>query len=118
MQKYQLQHEMKTLNFQEDRFLHWIIKIIWGISSKNGSLTGNPQILIYVNKVETELYVKFRRYYLKLLTPETIKLLGSTKKKTNKNENVENVSQLKFTEVILVHCNVAKNDYQHDSRVF
>ena len=44
-----------------------------------------------------------------------MKLLGSTKKKTNKNENV---SQLKFTEVILVHCNVAKNDYQHDSRVF
>ena len=34
MQKYQLQHEMKTLNFQEDRFLHWIIKIIWGIPSK------------------------------------------------------------------------------------
>ena len=44
-----------------------------------------------------------------------MKLLGSTKKKTNKNENV---SQLKFTEVILVHCNVAKNDYQHDLRVF
>ena len=47
-----------------------------------------------------------------------MKLLGSTKKKTNKNENFENVSQLKFTEVILVHCNVAKNDYQHDLRVF
>ena len=34
IQKYQLQHEMKTLNFQVDRFLHWMIKIIWGIPSK------------------------------------------------------------------------------------
>ena len=30
-------------------------------------------------------------YYLELLTPETMKLLGSTKSKIIKNENGENV---------------------------
>ena len=32
-----------------------------------------------------------RGYYLELLTPETMKLLGSTKSKITKNENGENV---------------------------
>ena len=27
------------------------------------------------------------------------------------------VSHLEITEVVLVHCNVVNNDYQHDSRV-
>ena len=33
------------------------------------------------------------------------------------NENGENVPHLKITELVLVHCNLVKNDYQHDSRV-
>ena len=32
------------------------------------------------------------------------------------DENGENVSHLEITDVVLVHCNNAKNDYQHDSR--
>ena len=44
-----------------------------------------------------------------------MKLLGSTKITTN--ENGENVSHLKITEVVLVRCNIANNDYQHDSRI-
>ena len=51
------------------------------------------------------------RYYLKFLTPETTKLLGSTKKKITKNKNGENVPHLKITEVVLVHCNIVNNDY-------
>ena len=51
------------------------------------------------------------------LTPETIKLLGSTKSKITKDENSENVPHLKITEVVLVHCNIANNDYQQGSRV-
>ena len=31
------------------------------------------------------------RYYLELLTPETVKLLGSTKTKISKDENGKNV---------------------------
>ena len=32
-------------------------------------------------------------------------------------ENGENVSHLEITHVVLVHCNIVKNDYQHDSKV-
>ena len=54
---------------------------------------------------------------LELLTPEAMKLLGSTKNKIAKDKNGENVRHLEITEVVLVHCNMANNDYQHDSRV-
>ena len=56
-------------------------------------------------------------YYLELLTPETIKFLGSTKNKITKNENYDNVPYLEITEVILVYCNIVNNDYWQDSRV-
>ena len=46
-----------------------------------------------------------------------MKLLGSTKIKTTKNKNGENVPHLEITEVHLVHCNIVNNDYQQDSRV-
>ena len=46
-------------------------------------------------------------YYLELLTPETIKLLGSTKskkKKKKKKKNGENILHLEITELVLVDC--------------
>ena len=46
-----------------------------------------------------------------------MKLLGSTKNKITKDKNGENVPPLEITEVILVHCDMVNNDYQHDSRV-
>ena len=46
-----------------------------------------------------------------------MKLLESTKSKTNKDKNGENVRHLKITEVILAHCNIVNDDYQQDSRV-
>ena len=52
-----------------------------------------------------------------LLTPETMKLLGSTANKITKDKNSENVSHLEITEAVLVHCNIVNNDYQQDSRV-
>ena len=42
-------------------------------------------------------------YYPQDLTPERMKLLGSTKCKVTKNENGENVPNLQITEVVLVH---------------
>ena len=53
-----------------------------------------------------------------LLTPETMKLLGSTENEITKDKNVENVPHLETTEVVLGHCNIVNNDYQQDSRVF
>ena len=44
-------------------------------------------------------------------------LLGSTKKDVDKDKNGEIVSKLEFVEVVLVHCNLIKNDYQHSSKV-
>ena len=46
-----------------------------------------------------------------------MKLLGSTKIKITKGENGENVPYLEITEVVLIHCNIACNGYQQDSRV-
>ena len=56
-------------------------------------------------------------YCLELLTPEKMKLLGSTENKTTKDKNGENVPHLEITEVVLVHGNIANNDYQQDSKV-
>ena len=51
------------------------------------------------------------------LTPETMKLLGSTESKITKEKNGENVPHLEIVELVLVHCNLANNDYQQDSRI-
>ena len=56
-------------------------------------------------------------YNLKLLTSETMKLLGSTENKITKDKNGGNVPHLEIKEVAFVHCNIANNDYQEDSRV-
>ena len=42
-------------------------------------------------------------YKLELLTPETMRLLGSTKKDVDKDKNSENVPKLESAEVVLVH---------------
>ena len=52
-----------------------------------------------------------------MLTPETMKLLGRTKKDVDKDKDGENVPKLESVEVVLVHCNLVKNDYQHTSNV-
>ena len=46
-----------------------------------------------------------------------MKLLESIKKVVDKDKNGENVPKLESVEVILVHCNLVKNDYQHTSKV-
>ena len=63
--------------------------------------------MIYVNKIEYRITDKVKTwYYLELLTPETMKLLGNTKSKTTKDKNGENVPHLEMNKVILVHCNI------------
>ena len=52
-----------------------------------------------------------------MLTPETMRLLGSTKKDVDSDKNSENIPKLEFVKVVLVHCNLVKNDYQHPSKV-
>ena len=87
------------------------------ILKKQGENIDNPSIRIYVNKIESRITFKIKTYYLELLLPETMKLLGSTENKITKDKNGENVPHLEITEVVLVHCNIVNNDYQQDSRV-
>ena len=76
-------------------------------------------MLIFVNKIENRVIFKIKNgYSLELLTPETMKLLGSTENKIIKDKNGENVPHLEITEVVLVHFNIVSNDYLQDSRVF
>ena len=46
-----------------------------------------------------------------------MKLLGSTKKDVDSNKNSENVAKLESVEVVLVHCNLVKNNYQYSSKI-
>ena len=72
----------------------------------------------YINRIENRITFKIKnRYYLELLTQETMKLLGSTESKINKDKNGENVPHLEVVELVLVHCNIVNNDYQQDSRI-
>ena len=73
---------------------------------KHDTFTDNPPIRIYVNKIKYMITFRIKKgYYLELLTPETIKLLRSTRSKITKDENGENVPRLKITEGVLVHSN-------------
>ena len=42
--------------------------------------------------------------------------LGSTKKVVDQDKSSENVPKLESVEVVLVHCNLVKNDYQLTSK--
>ena len=88
------------------------------IIKKHETLTENSSIQIYANKIKNKIIFKIKNgYKLELLTPETMKLLGSTKKDVDKDKNGENLAKLEIAEVVLVHCNLVKNDYQHTSKV-
>ena len=82
--------------------MEWRIWITWWI--------------IFYIKIENIITFKIKTgYYLGHLTPETMKLLGSSKSKTTEDENGENVPYLEISEVVLIHCNVVTNTYQQNS---
>ena len=83
------------------------------ILKKHGENTDKASVQIYVNKIENRLTFKIKNgYSLEILTSETMKLLGGTENEITKDKNGENVSHVETTEVVLVHCNIANNDYQ------
>ena len=49
--------------------------------------------------------------------PETMKLLGSTKIKIDKDRSGGNAPHLETTEVVLIHSNIVNSNYQQHSRV-
>ena len=69
------------------------------ILKKHSENVDNPSIKIYVNKIENRVTFKIKNeYYHLLLTPETMKLLGSTESKITKDKNGENVPHLEIVE--------------------
>ena len=88
------------------------------IIKKPESLTDNPPVQTYPNKIKNRIVFKIKTgYKLELLTPETMRLLGSAKKDVDANKNSENVPKLELVEVALVHCNLVNNNYQQASKV-
>ena len=88
------------------------------IIEKHETLTENPPTQIYPNQIKNRIVFEIKDgYKLKLLTPETMKLSGSTKKGVDSDKNTEDVPKLESVEVVLVHRNLVKNDYQHTSKV-
>ena len=102
-----------------DHIQYQVFKIILSIFlKKHDENVDNPSIRIHVNKIENRITFKIKNeYYLEILTPETLKLLGSTESKITKDKNGENVPHLEIVELVLVNFNLVNNDYQQDSRI-
>ena len=104
-----------NLNDLVDHIQYQIFKTILTKHSQN---VDNLSMRIYVNKTENRITFEIKNgYYLDLLTPETMKLLGSTESKITKDKNGENVPHLEIVELVLVNFNLVNNDYQQDSRI-
>ena len=88
------------------------------IIKKHETLTENPPVQIYPNKIKNRIVFKIKTgYKLELLSSETMKLLGSTKKDVDQDKDGEDVPKLESVEVVLVHCNLVNNNYQQTSKV-
>ena len=86
------------------------------IFKKHEILIENPPVQIFPNKIKNRIVFKIKATYkLELLTPDTMKLLGSTKNDVDKDKEGENVPKLESVAVVLLQCNLVENDYQHTS---
>ena len=70
-----------SISYIQDYFMY-IIK-------KHETITDNPSVQIYTNKIKSRIFLKVKTgYKLKLSSHETIKLSGSTKKMLIKMEKM------------------------------
>ena len=71
-----------------------------------------------VKKIQNRITFKVKiGYYLELIMTETMKLLGKTKSKINKDKNGENMAHLEIAEVVLIQSNIVNNKNLQDSRL-
>ena len=65
------------------------------IINKHGTLTEYSAVRIHVNSIKNRIVFKMKTgYKLELLTPETMKLFGSTKNICNEDKDGENVESI------------------------
>ena len=90
---------MIHLNYVIDHILYEIFKIILNTSSKrHQGVNDNPSIRIYANKIENKITFRIKTgYYLNTLTPETMKLLGTTKSKITKEKMVKMIYKFRIS---------------------
>ena len=64
------------------------------IIKKHETISNNPPVQICMNKIKNRIVFEIKTdYKLDLLSPETMKLLGSTKKDVDQDKDGENVSK-------------------------
>ena len=89
------------------------------IIKKHETLRDNPPIQIYCNKIKNRIvFIIKTGYKLELLSPEIMKLLGSTKKDVDKDKDREDVPKLEPDKVVLMHGNLFSYSYQQASKVY
>ena len=67
---------------------------------------------IDVNKIKNRIVFKIKTCYkLELLSEETMKFLGNSKKDVDQDKDGEDVPKLESVEVVLVHCNLVNSNY-------
>ena len=110
---------MMNVIYLMDHILFQTFKIILSTSlKKHENIANNLPVQIYVNKIKNRIGFKIKTgYKLELLSPETMKLLASTKKDVNVNKDGEIVPKLESVEIVLVHCNLVNNNYRQASKV-
>ena len=73
----------------------------------------NAPIQVYRNKIKNRIVFKLKTgFKSELLSPETMKLLGSTKKDADKDKDGEDIPKIESVKVVLVNCNLVNNSYQ------
>ena len=108
-EEFELQDGLYSISDIQDYFKY--------ILKEHSENVDNMPIRIYVHRIENRITFKIKSgYYLELLTPETMKLLGSAERKTTKDKNGENAPHLEVVELVLIHCNLVNSNYQQDSR--
>ena len=77
------------------------------IINTNKTIADNLPVQTYLNKMKNKIVFKIKRgYKLELLSPKTMKFLGSTKNDVDQDKNGKNVPKLESVEVVLVHFNL------------
>ena len=107
---------MQNLIYLIDHILCQILKIILNISKKKlrEKTVINPSIRLYVNKIENRLHLKLKQYYFLTFNTTNNEITWKHKKKRNKYENGKTVSHLEITEIVLLYCNIVKNDHLYN----
>ena len=87
------------------------------IIKKYETLTENPPVQIYPNKIKNRIVFKVKTgYKLELLSSKTMKLLRSRNEDVDQDKDGEDVPKLESVKVVLVHCNLVTNNYQQESK--